>query len=250
MIIEAFKEEDWHCLVLDNQASDVKKIGGIKELFGKLDAFPHTLKDNHRSLVKRGTLLGREVVAKQPRDKNRRFWPRVSSWVEAAEAKHTLITLGRFKELGIESVAPLLVLERRRLGQVIDSWVVYEYREGKPCNQDCLAEVIVFLQAMHKNGLRHNDPNFDNFLRGRDGTLFTIDCKGRKRRGTFTDARDFMLLKILNKHLLLDFKLGDISSLNRLAPGYWLAVIYTTLKAIRSIVKDAIKRNRPKNTDY
>lgn len=247
MVIEVFGNTEWRCLALAEQLPNVEKLESIEQLFQEIDAFPEILKDNHRSLVRKGSLLGREVVAKQPRSKNRRLWPRVASWFEPAEARQTLMALGRMQELGIESVTPVLVLERRRVGMIVDSWVLYEYREGEPCSNDCLPDVIDFLSTLHQHGLRHNDPNFGNFLRDADGTLFTLDCKGRKRRGNFTDVYDFILLKRVNKKLV-GFELNQVKILNPKSPGYWLAITYTQLKAVRSLVKDAIKRNRPKNT--
>ena len=131
MLIEVKRDGAWRCLCNARQGDWVKSLNEIPELLASLSNLPVALKDNHRSLVMLGEIANKKLVAKQPRDKNKRLWSKVLSYLELSEAAQTLLTLERFHELGIPSVQPLFVLEKRVLGAVVDSWLCYEYREGK-----------------------------------------------------------------------------------------------------------------------
>lgn len=248
MLIEAKKHGAWRCLCNQRQQNWVSSLPEIPELLDVLPNLPTTLKDNHRSLVMLGKLSGKKMVAKQPRDKNRRLWARTLSLIEQTESAQTLSTLERFHELGIPSVQPLFVLEKRVLGSVVDSWVSYEFRDGTPCQESCLPNIIELLRKMHNKGFRHNDPNLGNFLVDQSGEMFVLDSRGRQRTGNFSDANDFFLLKKINNTLTY-FQVSDVDHLDPTSIGYKLASVYTNIKLARSFIKARIRKNRPKNND-
>ncbi|MFQ3247537.1 MAG: hypothetical protein ACI9SP_004194 [Arenicella sp.] len=248
MLIEIKKHGPWRCLSNPRQQDWVRDLPEIPELLGNLKSLPKTLKDNHRSLVLLGDLSGKHLVAKQPRDKNRRLWARVLSYFEQTEASQTLSTLERFHELGISSVQPLFVLEKRVLGAVVDSWLCYEYRDGTPCNEFCVPGIIGMLRKMHLVGFRHNDPNLGNFLIDENDEMFVLDSRGRKRSGNFSDANDFFLFKKINK-TITDFQVSDVEHLDSTTLGYRLAFVYTKIKSARSFLKDKVRKTRSKNTE-
>jgi len=246
MLIEVKKHGAWRCLCNPRQQEWAQDLPEIPSLLSNLTKLPETLKDNHRSLVMRGNLLGRQLVAKQPRDKNKRLWARALSYIEPTEVSQTLSTLERFHQLGIPSVQPLFVLEKRALGAVVDSWICYEFRDGTPCDESCVSDIIAMLKKIHLAGFRHNDPNLGNFLRDENGEMFVLDSRGRKRSGNFSDANDFFLFKKINK-TLSNFQVSDIAHLDTSSLGYRLALVYNKLKSARSFIKDSIRNNRPKN---
>ena len=248
MLVEVKRHGAWRCLSNPRQQQWVQSLGEIPELLDLLPTLPKTLKDNHRSLVMLGEFSGKFLVAKQPRDKNKRLWARVLSYIEQTEAAQTLSTLERFHELGIPSVQPLFVLEKRSLGAVVDSWVCYEFRDGTPCTEHCAPKIIEMLRNIHLAGFRHNDPNLGNFLIDRGGEMFVLDSRGRKRSGNFSDANDFFLFKKINK-TLTDFQVSDVTHLDPKTWGYRLASVYNKVKSARSLVKNKLKKNRPKNTE-
>jgi hypothetical protein len=248
MLLEIKKHGPWRCLSNPRQRDWVRDLPEIPVLLDNLKLFPKILKDNHRSLVLLGDLSGKQLVAKQPRDKNRRLWARILSYFEQTEASQTLSTLERFHDLGISSVQPLFVLEKRELGAVVDSWVCYEYREGTPCNESCVRGIIEMLRKMHLAGFRHNDPNLGNFLIDENDEMFVLDSRGRKRSGNFSDANDFFLFKKINKSLT-DFRVSDVEHLDSTTLGYRLAFVYTKFKGVRSMLKDKVRKNRSKNTE-
>jgi len=246
MLVEVEKRGAWRCLSNPRQQQWVASLGGVDVLLKQLAEFPVALKDNHRSKVLRGQLGTKQVIAKQSHDKNNRLWARFLSYFEPCDAAQTLLSLERFHDVGLPSVEPLFVLEKRALGAVVDSWLCYEYREGRFCDDECLPRIVELLSEMHRLGFRHNDPNLGNFLVDHNDDLFMLDTKGRARRGVFSDANDFFLLKKVNPHLA-HFELEDVAHLDQLSFGYRLASFYNGLKSLRSKIKDKTKKNRLKN---
>jgi len=237
----ASKNNHWACYVplVSDKRLPVNSIDVVMEA---IEHFPHTLKNDKRSVVKRGELFGKDVVAKQPVDKNKRRWARLLSLVRYGEARKTMLTLSKFKQLGIPSVTPLLVLEKRRYGFLIDSWIIYEYRDGLPCGKAQLPGVVALLKTLHQQGFRHDDPNFGNFLLSEQNELFLIDCKGRPRLGGFTDCYDYYLLAQRNAHVTMtDIKQNVL--LNEASWGYRFAHLYVKYKSLRNDLKNKI-RNR------
>lgn len=248
MLVEVKRNGSWRCLSNPRQREWVEQLPEFSVLLEAVSQLSTTLKDNHRSRVLLGELNSKQVVAKQPRNKNKRLWARMLSYIEPSEAAQTLLSLERFHRLGLASVQPLFVLEKRRFGAVVDSWLCYEYRHGRVCTKECLPEVIALLTKMHALGFRHNDPNFGNFLIDPEGQMFMLDCKGRARMGTFSDATDYFLLKKVNKKLK-GFEVSDVAHLDQRSIGFRLAKLYNGIRSIRSKIKDVIKKNRLKNTE-
>lgn len=239
------KQGEWS-LFSDTQHREL--LAGLDDLNGLIIEFgelPVTLKDNHRSVVKRGGLLGKDVIVKRPIDKNRRLWARLSSLFTKAEALATVENLAKLTHAGVQSVAPLFALERRAQGMVVDSWVCYEYRAGEPCDASSINAIIEFLHHMHSQGFRHGDPTWNNFLRDQNGVLFTIDTKAKACTNAYHATVDFELLKRANK--LKGVDIAELASLDKSSLGYWLAFFYMSLKSGRSALKDRLKKNRPKN---
>lgn len=234
--------DDWCCWVDDKS---VIELPPIHQLLTQIDAFTMVLKDDRRSLVVTGELFGRTIVAKQPRDKNRRAWSRLLSRWRDAEAKKTLRTLLEFQQHGIASVTPICVLEKRRNKQVIDSWLLYEFRDGSMCTADDLPSVVAQLRKLHDCGYQHEDPNLGNFMLSKHNEIFLIDCKGNAKRGRFGAYYDFMLLSQRNSEV----SEADVEALvvfNRAHVGYWLARAYSQYKSGRTALKERLKRRRSK----
>jgi len=209
------QEADWFCYV--NENSDVL-LPGIMELRDEIHEFPISLKDDRRSLVKLGTMNHGQVIAKQPRDKNRRKWMRFLSLFGPAEARRTFIALLEFKAKGIESLEPICLLEKRRYGMVIDSWLLYKYREGKPSTECHIPQIVEQLKALHRHGYQHQDPHF--------------------RTGRFSDYYDFMLFS----NDKFDDVIMPLIDVNKYSLGYWQARAYRAYIRLRKFIKQKIRR--------
>ena len=215
----------------------------ILDILSQIQSFPITLKDDKRSLVKQGELFGKHVVAKQPRDKNRRKWMRALSFFRKREALSAQETLCHFEQQGIESVKPICVLEQRKNGMLIDSWLIYEFREGKESTLIKLPDILSMLKKLHLAGYRHDDPNFGNFLVDPDGSLFLIDCKGKKRLGYFSDYYDYMLLSQRNNGIEMN-TLIDTVGIDTNLWAYKLAQWYAAYKRKRTELKAKQRQKR------
>lgn len=234
----------WACY--GRSSNPAPELPQIKHLLSAIAEFPVSLKDDRRSLVKRGELAGVQVIAKQPRDKNRRRWARFLSRFDDAEAKKTFRSLLRFEQLGIESVRPLCVLEKTQNQQVVDSWLLYEFRDGEPASAGDLTAVIACLKKLHEHGFRHEDPNFGNFLRGDDQKMFLIDCKGKKKLGNFGAYYDFMLLSLRNEGVSKE-QVERLIDFQPWSPGYLLSRLYAAYIASRTKLKVMLRRRKSKS---
>jgi len=243
---EYSEEGGWRCYVTSSSAasSNVELDLSINELLSSIETFPKVLKDDRRSLVKLGSIHGAKLVAKQPRDKNKRKWARFLTLFSAGEARKTFTTLSEFKNKGIESLTPFCLLEKRQLGMVVDSWLLYYYREGKESDKSYLAQVVDLLKKLHRGGYQHGDPNFGNFMVGSNDELFLIDCKGKSRSGQFSDYYDFMLL---GRGELTTQEIETAVDMDKASLGYRLAKLYQSYISLRSSFKKKIGRKRSKS---
>ena len=223
------RDGSWSCFV-DNACP--YEIPPIADILQTIDTWTDILKEDKRSLVKSGDFLGLKVVAKQPVDKNRRKWARFLSLIRDSEALKTMKSLSRFQEHEIPAVQPIIVLEKREGGVLKDSWLIYEYREGKPCSVKDLPEIIKLLRALHEAGFRHADPTLGNFMLDENNQMFLIDCKGKPRIGYLTDCFDYFLLQ--NDWRLQDENIEKWVKFRKWSFGYQLARFYFGYKKLRS----------------
>ncbi len=232
--------QGWKCIFPRTSAENT--IDAL-DLLKQIKTFPITLKDDKRSLVMQGEVFGKTVIAKQPRDKNRRKWIRALSLFREGEALSSQKTLIKFERQGIESVKPICVLEQRQFGFLTDSWLIYEFREGDVSTLERLPDIISMLQKLHQHGYRHDDPNFGNFLVDPKGELFLIDCKGKKSAGIFSDYYDFMLLSQRNEGVDFDALIKTANIYTSLL-GYKLAQWYAAYKSKRTELKNKHRKKR------
>ena len=245
MLQPIFREENWCCFA-DSDSEFAKQLTSVHHARSLIEELQTSLKDNHRSCVKKGQMFNLEVVAKQPRDKNRRKWSRLLSLFREGEAKRMFQALELFEQYKINSLKPLFLLEERVFGVIVDSWIVYQFRDGIKSDKHALPQIIEILKRIHSNGHRHNDPNFGNFLRDENGDLFLIDCVLRQRIGSYTDTIDYLLLASINNGVSIE-EVEQLVNPNRLLPGYWLAKCLIGYRSIRARIKAKLRPNRIKN---
>jgi len=213
MLEEIRRDGRWRCFAKSNSSCGVVQyvdsLHSLNDLLRQVSELPVIFKDNHRSRVLKGELFpshvfDRSIVAKQARNKNSSLWSRVLSLFRWGEARQTFLALLRFQQLGITAGEPILVLEKRYLGVIVDSWVVYEYLAGEPVQLEQLPEIIEVLTTIHEAGYQHKDPTLGNFFNGVDGKLFVIDCVLRAGLGNFSRCRDLMMMVDNNDGVSLD----------------------------------------------
>lgn len=232
-----FQYRGW-CAIVDPSAPP--GLDRLEDLMALTRAPGENLKDDHRSLVRRLDLAGAEiVVAKQPRDKNRRAWIRFLSWFRDSEVRRFFDSMVRLRDCGIEAPVPIAALERRRFGMVVDSWLFYFYRAGAACTHDQLSLAAATLARLHRAGLRHDDPHLGNFLfDGRNVILADLRCS--RRLGRVSDYYDYLVFE--RKSAVND--IGRYVDIDRHSWPYRLARAYLGYRDARAGVKLWLRRDR------
>ncbi len=231
---------NWAKQILDKSPNETAL--SPEALIQLVNAFPVTLKDDKRSLVLKGELFGTKVIAKQPRDKNRRTWSRLLSLFRPAEAAQSFINLQRFAEHAIPAPKAIAVLQEYNFNRVVDSWLIYEFIEGVPSTKDDLPKIIGLIDRLHQFGFQHNDPHYENFL-SNDGDISLIDCKGKKRLGNFSDCYDFILLNNYHPEASVDL-IKRHAAYKTESLGFQLAKMYKGYKNLRGKLKKKLRKKR------
>jgi len=182
---------EWAALVAPAGAGLCQELAG-----GDLRArASRILRDDQRSFVGLMAIGGEWIVAKSPREKDRRRWSRLTSLGRESHAFRTLRALAELETVGVPSARGLLALERRHWGQVIESWLFTRWVEGTPCTAADVPEVLALLDRMHRAGWVHGDAHIQNFIRGPNGVETLDPGPHRKRWGRASAAYDLILLR-------------------------------------------------------
>ncbi|MFN2286815.1 MAG: lipopolysaccharide core heptose(II) kinase RfaY [Chromatocurvus sp.] len=136
-------------------------------------------KHNYVSRVNTDTLPN--LVIKEPRSRNKRFWERIMTLFRPGETIRMQDSHVKLKGLGFACPEPILAAEFRSLGFVTYSFFLYRYQDGRrPTTKDAPA-VSLELQRLHSKGYTRGDPKVQNFLI-ESGQVYFIDFKLAKHR--------------------------------------------------------------------
>ncbi|MDX1628427.1 MAG: lipopolysaccharide core heptose(II) kinase RfaY [Fulvivirga sp.] len=187
---------NWNLLIPDKM-SDSKG----RELFDSVSKQEYEildiLKQHYRSTVLKIRLSDQEIVHKVPTEKNKKRWIRFLTWFRQGEAFKNLRNMELLWSKGIKTTVPLLAAEKKRLGMVVDSWLLYEYLDGTTClnHPEYYPEVVKQLKDIHAKGLLHGDPQIRNFI-AKANDIYVIDCNPEATGITgFGKAYEFAYLK-------------------------------------------------------
>ena len=122
------------------------------------------LRDDSRGYVCVFRHRGVRLVAKQPRDKDRRTWIRFLSPFRPSHAVRMFRFMERLFETGLPVPEPVAAMERRRFGVVVESWLIYRYVEGHPLSEETASLGVEALRTIHALGFVHGDAHAGNFL--------------------------------------------------------------------------------------
>ena len=138
----------------------------------------YVLRNHHRSQVNRIDYQGNSYVLKTPNNKNNSAWIRFTTLYRDSEVLKNLKSQLLLNSLKISTVKPVAALENRKFGMVVDSRIIYHYREGTEISVKHFPLMVSIMNALHSNGYLHDDPHTKNFLQKND-EVFVIDCKPR-----------------------------------------------------------------------
>lgn len=159
------------------------------------------LKDGDSTTVVRLSLAGQEVVVKRYNIQSfgyllRRLFRPSRAWYCWRNA-HWLT------ELGIDTAAPLIMIERRWGWLRREAWFVSEWRQGQsiqaqidsldaddPCWEPVIAQVKQFLQLLHRSRFVHGDMKSSNFLIDND-SLVVLDLDSMRPEWTTTALQKY-----------------------------------------------------------
>lgn len=181
-------------------SNDILSDEQAKSLFDKIKNRNYNtrqkLKVNHRSRVLRIELEGKDLVLKVPKEKNNRLWIRLLTWVRQGEAFKNLQGMKKLWDNGIKTTKPIFAAEKRKNGMVVDSWLVYEYLEGKNCLDQTahFPQVVSTLKKMHNSNLLHGDSQIRNFLIV-DEDIYVIDSNPASTKNPFNKAYEWAYLR-------------------------------------------------------
>lgn len=177
-----YLENEKELLNLGKQLANGRKIEVI-ELY----------KESQRNYVAKIKFNDRYYVLKSPRNEYRIPQRRFGTLFKEGEALTTLKNITNLRNQGLtELVAPLSVVVRRTKGMIKESYIIFEFVEGKDSRNHIL-EMIQAGEKMHGLGVYHGDFNPSNFIWTKEG-IKIIDTQGKKVWTPFKQRYDFITL--------------------------------------------------------
>ena len=184
------------------------------------------VKNNKRSLVLLIHYLGKQIILKSPREKNLRKWIRFTTLFRKGEAFKSILNMKKLNNMGIRTNIPLMAIEKRVLGMVFDSWILYEYEEGDRCDENNYFKVVEKLKEIHAKNILHGDPQIRNFLyNGKE--IITIDCNPKRvLLGNVSKVYEFLYLEEsaedINKYFNLSKDMLSYKIARKYSEIYWV----------------------------
>ena len=154
-----------------------------------------TMRDDYRSFVGVIDVGGRRIIAKSPRLKNANKWIRFTTIFRPGEALAGVRKMWLLRRRGVNCTAPIMAMEKRRAGMIVDSWMFYEYVHGVGGARERYPEIVDALRKLHDAGWIHGDPHIENFIW--DGrAIHLIDFQPKRAFfGRIAEQYDFIRLK-------------------------------------------------------
>ncbi|WP_196800646.1 lipopolysaccharide core heptose(II) kinase RfaY [Thioalkalivibrio sp. ALMg11] len=124
---------------------------------------------------------GQTYVLKVPHARNSRLSQRLMSFFRPSSAVRQMESMVQLRQLGLRTPEPVCAGERRAMGMLTDSFLLYEYAEGRKATRDDAALLTPELLRLHEMGYTRNDPHAKNYLIDDEGVVF-IDATLRRPR--------------------------------------------------------------------
>lgn len=138
-------------------------------------------KDERRTYIARIDIDGQDCMYKIPRGRNHRPWERVLTLLRDGEAFRHFRSMEKLRRLGLSGPEPLLAVQRRAKGMVVDSSLLYRHVEGERADERHAALVTPELLRLHSLGYLRRDAHAKNYLIRGNEVVF-IDFRLRRPR--------------------------------------------------------------------
>jgi len=122
------------------------------------------LKDDKRSYVALIEICKEKLVYKIPKEKNNRKWQRFLSIFRGSKSKREFIEIEKINKLGFKTGIPILAVDKKVFFQVVDSYFLYTYVDGRQSKSEDVCRVAELLKEIHKLGYLHGDSQLENFI--------------------------------------------------------------------------------------
>lgn len=116
------------------------------------------------------------IIFKIPRNRNSRLGERFLTLFRGSDSFRIIKSLNKINELGLNAPGPILAVQKRKFGMVVDSFYAYKFVEGREATDDNLPEVLKSLQILYSKGYIRSDPKLTNFL-NKDDQVYFIDFR-------------------------------------------------------------------------
>ena len=158
--------------------------------------FQKKYRDNKRTLSALFCFGDHNLILKIPRARNSRIWERFLTLFRPSESRRIFNSQLKLRELSLIGPTPILAAERRTMGCVVESFVVYQYLEGVPGRDKDAQSIFNTLIGLHEQGYLRGDPQLVNFIMDRGDVQF-IDFKLKKpvflpKIQTYMELSDFL----------------------------------------------------------
>ncbi|BDU49676.1 lipopolysaccharide biosynthesis protein [Haliovirga abyssi] len=216
-------------------------IGIIKNIIDKKEIkFDEILKDTDRSFVGVVKVKDKNIIFKQPKEKNRRKWIRFLTLFRKGEALKNFYIMNKAEKIGIKSNKPYLSVEKKEYGMVVDSWVIYEYIDGRECaNREEYEKLFKILDDIHNKGYLHGDSQVQNFVFSGD-EVYTIDCGLKKNiYGKFGKMYEYIYLRESRREIEKYYKFDIQNFYYKAAEFYkkWLYFLGRNRKKVKKLIQ-------------
>lgn len=152
-----------------------RAMGLCHSVTGGTVTYHRVFKDTKKAFV--GVLPvgdGAKAVIKVPRSRSRRKWERFLTLFRNGESLRQFRQQLDLLSLGVQGPKPLLAVEWRKFGVVVDGFYIYEYIEGRQGDSDDRDLIFKELLKLYRKRMRRKDPKPANFIIS-DSQVFLID---------------------------------------------------------------------------
>lgn len=158
--------------------------------------FQKKYRDNKRTLSAQFIFDDHHLILKIPRARNSRIWERFLTLFRPSESRRIHDSQLKLQELSFIGPTPILAAERRTMGCVVESFVIYRYLDGVPGQEKDAQEILSNLIGLHERGYLRGDPQLVNFIIDKGDVQF-IDFKLKKpfflpKIQTYMELADFL----------------------------------------------------------